>query len=157
MENNRESGIELLKILAIAMIVIAHVVQTLGKVEPQLSYYPTEAFINLSKSTMNFEIFILQNMMYLGSLGNSIFFICSAWFLCDSKKVSFKKIALICLDVWIVSVLYLIIIKGIGISIPMMMTIKSIFPTIFANNWYITFYILICNTSIIKFSNKPIK
>ena len=143
MENNRESGIELLKILAIAMIVIAHVVQTLGKVEPQLSYYPTAALINLSKSTMNFEIFILQNMMYLGSLGNSIFFICSAWFLCDSKKVSFKKIALICLDVWIVSVLYLIIIKGIGISIPMMMTIKSIFPTIFANNWYITFYILI--------------
>ena len=47
MENKRESGIELLKILAIAMIVIAHVVQTLGKVEPQLSYYPTEAFINL--------------------------------------------------------------------------------------------------------------
>lgn len=29
MENKRESGIELLKILAIAMIVIAHVVQTL--------------------------------------------------------------------------------------------------------------------------------
>lgn len=92
MENNRESGIELLKILAIAMIVIAHVVQTLGKVEPQLSYYPTEAFINLSKSTMNFEIFILQNMMYLGSLGNSIFLFVLHGFYVIVKKYRLKKL-----------------------------------------------------------------
>ena len=143
MKNKRESNIELLKVGAIIMIVISHVVQTLGNVEPQLSCYPTDAFMDLSKSAINFQTFILQNMRYLGSLGNSIFFICSAWFLCESKKVSLNKIILILLNVWVISVLYLIIIKSIGINIQMTEIIKSIFPTIFANNWYITVYILI--------------
>lgn len=143
MHKKRESGIELLKIFAIFTIVIAHVVQALENINTQIGNYPAEAFIDLSRSTMDLEIFILQNIRYLGMLGNAIFFICSAWFLCDDKKVSLKKIILMCLDIWIISVAYLLIMKCIGVKISTTLIIKSLFPTTFANNWYITFYILI--------------
>lgn len=98
MLRKRDSGIELLKILAIFIIVIGHVVQTLGT-NPEITGYPAGTFIDLSKATMNIDVFILQNMRYLGLIGNAIFFICSAWFLCDDYKVSKKKIISMCVDI----------------------------------------------------------
>lgn len=143
MQNKRESAIELLKIGAILMIIISHVVQTLGSTELYIGSYPIDAFIDFSKSTTSIKIMFFQNLRYLGHLGNAVFFICSAWFLCDSKTVSLKKIVLMILDVWIISLIFVVIAKYIAIDVSIIIIIKSIFPTIFSNNWYVTFYILI--------------
>lgn len=142
MRKQRNSGIELLKIIAIFMIVISHVTQTLGGGSVTAITYFNSAFIDLTKATIDTETVVLQNLRYLGELGNAIFFICSVWFLCDNEKISLNKIIQILLDVWVISIVYLIITMIMGGNVSGIIIIKSLFPTIFANNWYITFYVI---------------
>ena len=94
-------------------------------------------------ATTNIQQLILAILRYSGALGNSIFFICSAWFLLDNDKVDSKKILRIILDVWVISMAIFIptyIIRS-G-SIPIKLVIQQIMPTTFENNWYITCYLL---------------
>lgn len=69
----RASGIEMLKIFAIFFVVISHVVQTLAESEGVYR-------INLTLATTNLQYLVLSVLRYSGMLGNSIFFVCSAWF-----------------------------------------------------------------------------
>ena len=78
----RDSGIELLKIIAIIMIVIQHVIQTLGAENLSISYQ--DYVLDITHATTNIQHFVLICMRSLGCLGNSIFFVCSAWFLLES-------------------------------------------------------------------------
>ena len=87
--NMRDSGIELLKVIAILLIVISHVVQTLSSENPLIGY--SDYILDLSCATKEMQLVILMIMRHFGALGNSIFFICSTWFLLDSKIVSVKK------------------------------------------------------------------
>lgn len=138
----RESGIEMLKIFAIGLIVISHVINSLCKENVYIGY--NDYIVDLSHATTSISNFFIILMMYFGVLGNSLFFICSAWFLLDSKKCSGKKIMNMLTDIWVISILIMvvmIIILGRE-SISYKLIIKSIFPTTFANNWYLTAYIL---------------
>ena len=78
----RDSGIELLKIFAIFIIVIGHTVQSLTNE----AYTNNSYVIDISRATTNVKFILLQIFRYFGSWGNSIFFICSAWFLLKSKN-----------------------------------------------------------------------
>lgn len=78
-QTTRESGIELLKIFAMFIIVIAHMVQTLTTPDPQLSY---QGYVmDISRATTDVQTIILLILRHFGVFGNEIFFICSAWFL----------------------------------------------------------------------------
>lgn len=94
-------GIDLLKVIAIVLIIISHVGQTLC-LEPSIpvngSYY-----INLNNSTNNSSLFILSLLRGAGALGNNIFFVCSAYFLIDSKRVKKEKVISLLSDVWFIS------------------------------------------------------
>ena len=137
--NMRDSGIELLKVIAILLIVINHVVQTLGSENPLIGY--SDYILDLSCATKEMQLVILMIMRHFGTLGNNIFFICSAWFLLDRKTVSVRKITEIMMDVWVI---YFILLAAVqifmGVSVPLI--VKSLLPTTFANNWYLTCYIL---------------
>lgn len=137
----RESGIELLKIVALSLIVIYHVVQTLSYGNPFLSYH--DYVINLAIATNDVQQFVLTLLSYFGAWGNAIFFICSAWFLLQSKYFNKKKWFHILLEIWGVSVIILIIscflLRG---NISLTIVIKSLFPTLYGNNWYLTCYVL---------------
>ena len=115
--------------------------QTLELVNPYVPY--SDYVLNLSNSTTSPTILFLSFLRYSGHLGNAIFFLCSAWFLLDKNVSSKKKALRIIADVWVMSISILIpvliIRKG---DIGFKLLIKSIFPTIFANNWYLTCYIL---------------
>lgn len=128
----RNSSIELLKIIAIIIIVINHVTQTID-----------DSVINLNNATTNFQYLILILMRYFGEFGNTIFFVCSAWFLLDDDTINWKKWFYMIVEVWVVSVLILIpslaILKG---KIYFSAIIKCLLPSTFANNWYITCYLL---------------
>lgn len=141
-ENMRNSGIELLKIIAILLIIISHVVQTLRSFKP--SYIPySDYLIDLSVSTENFQYFILMLLSYFGVLGNTIFFISSAWFLLHSKRINMKKWFFILVEVWSISIIILIISSFImNDEISRDLVIKSILPTLYGNNWYMTCYLL---------------
>ena len=141
MKKERESGIELYKVIAIFLIVLSHVIQTLT--EPNYVLGIGEGtFINIATATTNLNVLLLAVFRICGALGNIMFFICSAWFLVNSKKMSLKKVVHMILDVWIINMIVLIALRSIGVQLQISDTVKTFFPTTFANNWYITCYLL---------------
>ena len=139
--NTRNSGIELIKILAMILIVIFHVVQTLRANNPYILY--NDYVINLKVSTTNIKNFILILFSYFGILGNSLFFVCSAWFFLDSSKHDKRKWFSIYFEIWVISIIILSVTLMIRQGdISRRLFLESLFPTTFANNWYLTCYLL---------------
>lgn len=139
-KTGRNSGIELLKIIAIFLIVVFHVVQTLKYCLPS---FPSGHMIDISVATTDWRTFILVLFYYFGALGNNIFFVCSAWFMLHSSKYDKRKWFFMLFEVWFLSIVILVvtyIIKQGDISSDIL--IRSIFPTTFSNNWYLTCYLL---------------
>lgn len=141
-KKERQSGLELLKILAIILIITAHVMNTISTNTNIFANVP-EAFCNLNVTSNNPQKIFLIVLKYFTWAGNYIFMICTAWFLIDSHKTKKNKVLNLILDVFIISIFFLILLSISGIKIEKNLIIKSIFPTIFANNWYITCYIII--------------
>lgn len=141
MKKERESGIELYKVIAIFLIVLSHVIQTLT--EPNYVLGIGEGtFINIATATTDLNVLLLALFRICGALGNNMFFICSAWFLVNSKKMSLKKVIHMILDVWIINMIVFGGLHAIGIQFQLSDTVRTFFPTTFANNWYITCYLL---------------
>lgn len=138
---SRNSGIELLRIFAVILIVISHVVLTIRSYNPYISN--TDYRINLSLATTNIQHFILMLLSYTGALANAMFFICSAWFLLSSTKYNKHKWFFMLAEVWFVSIVILIVTlihrKG---AISGDLIFHSLLPTTFNNNWYLTSYLL---------------
>lgn len=138
---DRQSAIELLKVFAIFLIVINHVTQTLSDRNVYVPY--ADYVMDVSVASTNIRAIILSMMRCFGSNGNTIFFVCSAWFLIDSKKANYKKILHMLVDIWVVSVIILILFRVVrGEAIDPQLVIKSLFPTTFSNNWYLTCYMI---------------
>ena len=129
----RNSSIELLKIFAILLVVISHVLQTLH--EPNEYFANNDYLLDLSMATTNAQQLILALLRYSGALGNTIFFACSAWFLLDSEKANKKKLLRMLLDVWVISVLILIVVLILrGGSIGIKLMLKQLLPVTFDTN-----------------------
>ena len=142
------------------LIVISHVTQTLCD---KNQVFDPSYRLELSNVTNNIQQLILSWMRGFGAQGNIIFFVCSAWFLLDSKKVNKKKILYMIANVWVVNLIFLCIFKlGGWFSISTEETIWCIFPTIFELNWYVTYYLifysihLILNKIILTLSQKQL-
>ncbi|MBQ6381816.1 MAG: acyltransferase [Clostridia bacterium] len=128
----RESGVELLKVIAIFLIMLNHLTQT------WFGFMDT-----LSVDSMNAQQFILVIFRYCGTIGNLTFFACSAWFLLDKRVSRKQKIVQLLLDNCVISVLYLIIPLATKADyLTSKLVLRSVFPTTFENNWYITCYIV---------------
>ena len=140
--DKRESGIELLKLIAIFFIVISHVCQSVGQKPAQLpELYPK--LINLSAATDNIQYFILAFFRHFGVLGNHIFIACSFWFLSSSVKVKWNKVITMLGDIWVISVAFLFVYKCLGETLSDTLVTKCFFPTLYGNNWFTTCYILV--------------
>lgn len=87
-DKKRNTGIELLKVIAIFLIVISHVTQTLG--EQNVIVQLTNPIIQgVAKS--DFSEVVTLFFRHLGGIGNTIFIVCSAYFLLNSKEVKKRK------------------------------------------------------------------
>lgn len=136
----RESGVELLKIIGIFLIIISHVTQTLFTPN---NYFELNYVLEVKYATKNIQNILLAWFSAFGAQGNLIFFVSSAWFLLESKKIDELKIVKLLADIWFINICFLcIFLLGNWYSLMIKDIVKSIFPTIFASNWYITFYIL---------------
>ena len=138
----RNSGIELLKILAMMGIVICHVTQTLSI---EISYfYANDYVLPLNIATTNGVYFILGLFRYLGMLGNTIFIVCSSWFLLKSSNYDKRKCFFILAEIWFVSVVILaiVLVDRHGEVVSELIK-KSLLPTTYSNNWFLTCYLLI--------------
>lgn len=139
-KNQRNSSIELLKIIAMFLIVISHVAQTLGSPHPELNY-PSECFFDSMHTARDIQHFLILVFRHFGTFGNNLFFICSAWFLCGSAKNRTQRIFQILTDVWLLSVLSLAVAFAAGLKLPPKEIVKLLFPTSFSLNWYTTCYV----------------
>lgn len=140
-EKIRDSGIELLKIISMLFIITFHMISTIRFKSVHVSY--DDYVIKYTVASTNVRNIILMLLSSLGALGNNIFFICSAWFLVRSSKANKKKLFYIIAEVWIISIIIFsasyIYLHG---AISFKNIVKSVFPTTFASNWYVTCYIL---------------
>lgn len=126
----RQSGIELLKIIALILICLSHVTQT------------TRNLIDVG-SSLGFQNYIIKAFSNLGFIGNTIFVICSIWFLIDSKKTNSEKIINILLDSIFVSICFLIGYLIAGFNFDAKTIVMQFLPDVFSNVWFIPFYVIL--------------
>lgn len=156
----RDSGIDLLKIIGIFLVVLCHSALTVSVSYPENIVGNTNAFFDSTLATTDIKMSVVSFFRNFGSIGNDIFWVCSFWFLVESKKLRASKIFQMIFDVWIISVAFLTVSLCMGTNIGNYNIIKSIFPTSFSNNWFITQYLLIyavhplLNTLIDKIPSK---
>lgn len=131
-KSSRNSSFELLKILAIALIIISHSIPKSG---------PNQ-MVNLSYATSDTQLFLLKLYRNLGQIGNAIFITCSSWFLLKSTKIKKEKIIYILADNWVINIFWLIAIIMLGYSVSGKDIIKSVFPTTYDRNWFVKSYLI---------------
>lgn len=141
-KNNRQGGIELLKILAMIMIVFSHVSQSAGEYPTYLPDLPNK-LIDLSCATDNISILFVDFVRYLGPIGNDIFFICSFWFLCDNRQMKKRKVLSVLLQTWSISCCMLLVYELCGKFVPSFLKLRCLLPITFNNNWFVTCYLII--------------
>ena len=141
MNEERKYGLDLLKLVAIIFIVINHVCQTAYENPVMLPEMYGSLF---HKEYVNNDIYylIICLIRNFGAIGNDLFFMCSAWFLCDKKTTNYKKVITIIIDTWCISVLFLLFYMCFMGNLPFLVILKNIFPVTFQNNWYVTFYVM---------------
>lgn len=134
-KEERNSNLELLKIIAIFIIVVSHVI-------PYNYANSGLEYIDINIACLNLTTITLQFFRNLGQIGNLLFIICSSWFLLGKKRINIKKVISIVVDCFIVSVICLIIILFMKYEIPFNTLIKQFMPTFFSNNWFIPCYLI---------------
>lgn len=132
----RNSSIEILKILAIIMVVVSH-----SMPDGDTSVY--SGAIDINTVTTNIHLILAGYMKNMGQIGNNIFFACSTWFLLDSSKVKIGKITNMIGDCFFISVSMLGVFTLLGYEFPIMYLIEQFFPVTFANCWFVTCYLLL--------------
>lgn len=159
----RDSSIEALKIVAMVAIVISHVAQTLQVPGGANSLGPIGTLsycIDFTKASPDPSLWVLVLFRTLGAWGNTIFVISSAWFLCENDSVRLDKVVRMILDVFVISIAILVIAVILGIHPSWTTIVECVFPTTFANNWFITCYLLLyaihpsVNSALIKLGKR---
>lgn len=133
--NNRQSGIELLKVLAIILIILFHISNSLVK------------FIDYENSGIkSIMIWIFRNV---GNIGNTIFVICSSWFLIDkNKEINYDKPIQLLLDSCFVSLIVFIVFMFYDKTIfSINSLISNFFPDVFGNVWFVPCYVIFYSIS----------
>ncbi len=133
----RNSSIELIKLLAVFFII-------LSSASPYTTKYAggyEHLFVNLSLTDFSVTNIFITVFRWCGQIGDTLFIVCSAWFLCDSKRTKPNKVLKIIFDTWILSVIGLVI-ALIFITPGWREIFRSLFPTSFGLNWFVGCYVL---------------
>lgn len=138
---NRNSNLELLRILSMILIVMHH--------------YSVHGGFDLSQYGLSFNKVIVQLLSLGGKLGVNCFVLITGYFMINSK-FKLKKLFKILFQVFFYSFSIVIIFYGLGIVEPnFKIILKSLFPTIFNLYWFSTTYIVLY--VLTPFINKFIK
>jgi surface polysaccharide O-acyltransferase-like enzyme len=133
MRKERNSSVELLKVITIFLIVISHSMPRYGT---------GDTVIDFNNASSEFDNFLMLIESYFGQIGNAIFITCSSWFLLDSNQTSSRKIKNIVLDTFFFSIVCCFCFIAGGFHIGLKTIIRQIFPITYGNNWYVGCYIV---------------
>ena len=138
MENRkqRQSNFELLRILAIFLIVLNHSAPFYGDAD-------TPGRINCLYGEANWHYALLMIYDYFGQAGDCIFLGLTAYFLHRGSRRSLQKIAGIAADSFVISVAYLCIYLLLGRDINILEIIRNLFPITCGKEWFVGCYLLL--------------
>lgn len=145
MNKQRESNIELLRLIAIFLIILGHL-----SWETQLA----------SPKTLHDPVILIRTFWIGGKFGVNIFMLITSYFLISKERInndSLKKLWYT-VSFWSLLILLISIIMNLS-SISISLILKSIFPVILNNYWYVTVYCMIyiihpILNKVIKFLSK---
>lgn len=126
----RNSGVELYKIIAMIFICFSHSIQTgLDKTA-------------LGNSFIDYVLFLI--FAYFGQMGNIIFIICSSYFLADSKSNTAKsnKVIKILLDSTCISIIIYLCFLICGYTFDFNSSKVYFLPDWFFQLWFVPIYVL---------------
>lgn len=125
----RSSNFELLRIVAILLIISFHYVFSGG--------YSFDAGLSFNKITVDFFTMV-------GELGVNLFILITGYFSVNSSKIKWGKVVLLIAEVYFYNVLSMIALSRYD-KIPFTETFsfKDIFPTVYGVYWFATAYVLI--------------
>lgn len=100
------------------------------------------SYIQTSLSSTSVQKILIVFFTYGGQVGNAIFIICSAWFLIENFKNSYKKILGIIFDVWCISILLLLVCFITDVTLTKEKIVHYLFPITFNNHWFVVCYLI---------------
>lgn len=132
MNKQRNSSLELLRIICMFLIIIHH-------------YFIHGGYDLMMYNNLSFEIIFLQVISLFGKTSCLIFAIISGYFLIEaSSEKNYKRIIKLIIEMLFYSILIWFIVYIFKLTpITINDTIKSFFP-MFYGNWYVRYYILLC-------------
>lgn len=145
-QKSRNSSIDILRIVAMVAIVISHVTQSLQIPEESYSTTNLSYCIDFVRASSDMKMWGLVLLRMLGVWGNTVFIIISAWFMCKDDTVKSSKVIRLVLDTFTLSVLILAAFLLLGNhtwKLGWKTILKCLFPTTFANNWFVTCYLML--------------
>ena len=125
---DRNSNFEILRIIAMLLIVSYHFVFHLNIDINKIIFFPNKLIVNL--------------FMFNGKLGVNIFMLISGYFLIHSK-FNLKKAIRLYINTTIISIIIVLILSVFNFPLQMVDYIKSFFPIFFNVYWFITSYFII--------------
>lgn len=141
----RFSNVELLKCVAIIIILLSHSTPRYEIIYPIDGFLPdnsSNSVVDVFSVSLDVKNIFLQFFTSLGQLGNSLFIICSSYFLIDSNSVKRKKIWFIVSSTVIISLLSFFICMGLGWQLNLKALFESVFPIATYNNWFVCCYLI---------------
>lgn len=128
-KRQRNSSVELLRIVAMMFIVCSHC-----SVHSGLPFDESKLLFNN----------LLLDWCVLGNLGVDIFVMISGYFLCANPNFNRKRNSIALLtQVWFFSILGLVVYCVTGHSVTREIVMKAIFPTVFSEYWFFTIYFVL--------------
>ncbi len=152
----RNSNIELLRIIAIFLIIMCH----------STPWYGTEAaslpsYVDLGKAVSDWHIGGLMLFRYAGMVGDCLFFVASFWFLVDRDTVNKRKIFDIISDSFFISIIFLFFFVISDVELGETIIVEQFFPIYNRLNWFVGCYLIMyvihpVINKIIKSFNKSV-
>ena len=131
MSKERNSNIELLRIIAITMIVISHYC---------LHGFGAETIQHMN---IGFNKFILS-FLQMGNLGSILFVLISGYYLINSKELKLKKLLRLLFQVIFYSVIIYLVLAILHLEpFSIKALIKNMLPITFKKYWFATSYIIL--------------
>lgn len=135
-KSKRNSSIEVMKIIAMILIVISHSVPIYGDQN-------SIANMHLGAPTTNMTNLVLVLFRYCGHIGNTMFVVCSSYFLLDSTRSKKEKIMHIVLDTLVISLIHLSIAKILNFNISKDEFDRQIHPMAYGTYWFVSCYLIL--------------
>lgn len=100
-----------------------------------------DVFVNLNNTDFSLTHIIFTVFRWCGQIGDTLFIMVSAYFLCDDSKIKLEKAIRMLLDTWLLSVAGLLL-AFIWMNPTAKEIIKSFLPVRYSINWFVGCYII---------------